>query len=128
MSTKLEIELSSTSELMIGDQIIFCWSSRSGWVSWTMNRSIIVMSAPEDQDGTWTRFDTAADDDVTRICTEKRATKTRWRVLRDTHGQLNGPKDFPATCTRCGLAAYVGMFEVTHADEFAAADCPARRK
>lgn len=36
--------------------------------------------------------------------------------------------EFPDFCTRCGRPAYVGLFEVTHKNEAAAADCPARRK
>jgi hypothetical protein len=35
--------------------------------------------------------------------------------------------DYPGRCTRCGRPAYVGALEVTHEDESAADDCPARR-
>lgn len=36
--------------------------------------------------------------------------------------------EFPHTCTRCGGAAYVGLFEIAHRDEAATAACVARRK
>jgi hypothetical protein len=35
--------------------------------------------------------------------------------------------EFPGKCTRCGRAAYVSAFSVTHQNEAAAKDCPARR-
>lgn len=44
-------------------------------------------------------------------------------------GKQKNISDFPSHCTRCGLSAYVGLFEVAHADENAAKmmGCPARR-
>lgn len=44
---------------------------------------------------------------------------------------FNGSKkvnEYPDFCTRCGLPAYVGLFEIAHKNEAAAKDCPARRK
>lgn len=52
-------------------------------------------------------------------------------VVRRPHGSAQtkgGIEEFPHTCTRCGMAAYVGIFEVAHKDEEAAKSCPARRK
>ncbi len=37
-------------------------------------------------------------------------------------------REFPHKCPRCAAPAYLGAFEVTHADEAAASGCPARRK
>lgn len=36
-------------------------------------------------------------------------------------------RDYPSKCTRCGQDCYLGMFEVAHRDEAAAASCPAPR-
>lgn len=33
---------------------------------------------------------------------------------------------FPSNCPRCGMRAYVGLFEVEHADKRRSASCPAR--
>lgn len=68
------------------------------------------------------------------------STRTlEWFVERDEdlltkHGILTAPvsskkvNEFPDFCTRCGQAAYVGLFEIAHRDEQRAANCPARRK
>ncbi len=52
-----------------------------------------------------------------------------WDVFRPEATALTVTnRDYPHQCTRCGAPAYVGAFEVTHADEAAASGCPARRK
>lgn len=52
----------------------------------------------------------------------------QWFVRRARRAATKNIADYPHTCTRCGRSCYLGAWEVTHLDEVAAKDCPARRK
>lgn len=49
-----------------------------------------------------------------------------WIRARTGVTAAKGHDQYPGRCPRCNMRAYVGLFEVDHADKRAAKDCPAR--
>ena len=119
----------STEDLRPGDVILKCISTYDTVFPW---RNQVVLSVPERSD-LLPSIRGSTDDHFWFVLSEYRELRNRNLrfVVRRPHGSAQtkgGIEEFPHTCTRCGMAAYVGIFEVAHKDEEAAKSCPARRK
>lgn len=135
MGFKLEDEMGhvvKTTELLAGDIIRGTRTSpEMRWTSWEYDGEeyLVTKSAkPNGRNYCPFQIQISRPDVKKRIFDESRHVDQEWLVTRTATRKVASDEDFPSTCTRCGRAAYLGLFEVSHADEDAASDCPARRK
>lgn len=123
----------SPEELNVGDVIIGC-SLGAAFTPWPTIE--ILSKKPTLPSGSYEIKGYAHDQyrEVTAILDQifyYKALRFGKDVMPPVNGAHSRPKvidEFPHVCTRCGRRAYLGLFEVSHKDEKAAKDCPARRK
>ncbi len=117
----------TTSHLLKGDVILLC--NQTKWD----NRVVLSSSVTDNSYPDYYKFQYAVGDG--RVIERSDSEAFVWTIKRPkittpvkspTQGKIIS--EYPHFCTRCGLPSYNGLFEVSHQNEKAAANCPARRR